>query len=114
VLEREGAPEHAESGEHGALGGGEQVVAPVEQRPQRAVARQRGAPPAREHGEHVVEPCGQLLDANVATWAAASSRASGRPSSRAQIAATCGAVCAVSAKPGCTARARSTNSSTAS
>jgi hypothetical protein len=62
VLEREDAPEHAESGEHGALGGGEQVVAPVEQRPQRAVARQRGAPAAREHGEHVVEPGGQLLD----------------------------------------------------
>src|SRR5205085_4190761 len=45
--------------------------------------------------------------------AAASSIASGRPSSRRQISVTAAALPSVSAKPGRTARARSTNSATA-
>jgi hypothetical protein len=53
-LQWEGPAEHAQSGPQRALGGAEQVVAPVEQRAERLVARQGGAPPAREHGEHVV------------------------------------------------------------
>ena len=47
------------------------------------------------------------------TFAAASSIASGRPSSRRQMAATSAAFSSVSAKSGFTARARSTNSATA-
>ncbi len=50
----------------------------------------------------------------IVTRAAASSTASGMPSSRRQISATASALLSSSTKPGCTARARSVNSCTAS
>ena len=51
--------------------------------------------------------------ANSLLRAAASSIASGSPSRRVQISATSGAVTSVTAKSGCTSRARSTNNATA-
>jgi hypothetical protein len=62
-VEGERPAEHRQPAQQRALVLGEQLVAPVEHRAQRAMARQRGAPAAREQGERVVEARGQPLDA---------------------------------------------------
>jgi len=53
---REGAAEDAQAAQRGALGGGEQLVAPVERRAQRAVAIGKVGGARGEHAETVVEP----------------------------------------------------------
>ena len=97
-----------------ALGVGQQVPAPVDDRAQRAVARQRGAAAAGEQPEAVVEPRGELVERQraqprggeldrqrqpVEPAADLDDRARRSPSS--------------TAKPGAAAAARSANSSTA-
>jgi hypothetical protein len=113
-LERERTAEHAQLGQQRPLGGSEQVIAPVEQRAQRAVAWHGGAAPAREHREHVVQPRGELLDAErghlrggqlEGERQAVEPRAHGRDR-RGRAGGE--------REPGCTACARSTNSCTAS
>ena len=72
-----------------------------------------GLAPAGEQLEAVVEPVRDLGGESARLRAAASSMASGIPSSRRQIWATAGAVSSVSVKPRLDRRARSTNSCTA-
>ena len=87
----------------------EQVVAPVDQRAQGLLARQRGAAPAHEQVEAVIQPPGDLFRGKqFGARAAANSIARGMPSSREQICA----IEAVSAGSnlGFTALARSTKS----
>ena len=75
------------------LGRGEQVVAPVHQRPQRLLAAQGGAAAAGQQPEAVVQPDGDLLDGQRPhPPPAANSRANGIPSRRRQISATAGGV----------------------
>ena len=70
------------------------------QRPQRLLARQRGAVAARQQPEAVVQALRDLLDRHRRTRAAASSIASGMPSSRWQISATAAALSSVSRNDG--------------
>jgi hypothetical protein len=90
-----------------ALGLEQQLVAPVERRPQRLVPRQCRPPAASRQVEAIIEAGGDLLDAERAD---ASSIASGMPSSRRQIAVNTAARRRSSAKCGSAARARSRNS----
>ena len=78
----------------------EQLVAPVDRRAQRLLPRRRRPAAAGQQPEAVVEPCRDLLHGQHATRAAASSSASGMPSSRRQICATAGAFASVSANAG--------------
>jgi hypothetical protein len=50
------AGEDREATQHHALGFGEQLVAPIERRPQRLVPRQRRAVPVGQHVKTVIEP----------------------------------------------------------
>ena len=93
-LEREPACEHRQAAEQRLLRLREQVVAPVERRAQRLLARLRRPAASRQEAEPIVEPLRDLVDAERArTRAAASSMASGMPSSRRQISATAAAFC---------------------
>ena len=110
-LERAAAGEDAEPGEERLLGRLEQVVAPVDRVPQRALALGQVAGAAGQQVEPVLEPARRSPAAMSSfTRAAASSIASGRPSSRRQIAATASSFSSVSSNPGLTACARSTKS----
>ena len=60
-LECPAAGEHRGTPQHRLLGIAQQLVAPVDQRAQRAVTRQCRARPAGQHAEAVVEPLAQLL-----------------------------------------------------
>ena len=91
----------------------EQPVAPVDRAAQRLlaggpVARCRSSAAPRLSSSRASIACG----VSTATRAAASSIASGSPSSRRQISATAGAFSAVTANPAWTAGARSTKSAT--
>ena len=59
-VERPAAGEHRQAAEQDPLPLVEQVVAPVDQRPERAVARQGGLAPAGQQPEAVVEPPDEL------------------------------------------------------
>ena len=114
-FEPEPAGEHREAPEQAPLVVVEQVVAPVERRAQRLLARQRGAAAAGEQAEAVVEPRGDLLDRQRARPARPPARcASGMPSSRRQISATAGGVPPARRAKAAGRRARSTNRRTAS
>ncbi|GJG89442.1 hypothetical protein tb265_46230 [Gemmatimonadetes bacterium T265] len=62
-VEREAAAEHREAREQRLRRGVEQAVAPVEHRAERLVARQGGAPPAREQAERVAQALRHALHA---------------------------------------------------
>ena len=62
-IEGERPLEHCETAQHRLLGGVEQVDAPRNRRQQRLLTGQRGAGPAREQPEGVVETGGQSLQA---------------------------------------------------
>ena len=114
-LDRAAAREHAEAREQPPVLGIEQVVAPVDRAAQRPLALRAGRARPPTAG-----PAGRPGAATIAAGersrirAAASSIASGRPSSRRTISATLRPFSAVSVKSGRTAIARSTNSRTAS
>ena len=59
-VEGEATGEHRQPIEHRALGVGQQLVGPVDRGLQRLVARHRGAAPAGEHPEPLVEPLEDL------------------------------------------------------
>jgi hypothetical protein len=60
-LQREAAREDGEAMQDGPLDGGEQLVAPVERRPQGLVPRQRGPVAAGEQPESIVQTGGELV-----------------------------------------------------
>ena len=107
------AREHRKSPEQPLLWPAQQVVTPIHRRPKRLLPFGRSrAPP--------VSSCRRLLSlvsredgAKILIRAAASSIASGNPSSRAQISATAPALSLPSLKSGLTATARCRNSATA-
>ena len=91
----------------------EEAVTPVDRRAQSPVPLRRSrGPPVRRSRRSSSRASSRRRSRS--TRAAASSIASGRPSSLRQIAATAGALASVSAKSGRTACARSTKSATAS
>ena len=95
--------------------GVEQLVRPLEGVAQRAVAMVRAALRRTEHVHAPAQPVRRARSGpSVRSRAAASSNASGRPSSRRQISAIAAAFSAVSANAGFAADARSTSSCTAS
>ena len=114
-LDRRAAGEHREAREARLLVLVEQVVAPVDRRAQRLLARGRVAR-RRARARRARRPGGRRSRAGDSSpqRAAASSIASGSPSRRRQISATAAALPSLSSKSGSCARARSTNSATAS
>ena len=81
------AGEHRQPLEDALLVVEEQLVAPVDHRAQRLLARQRGARPAGEQAEPIVQADEICVSGNARVRAAASSMASGSPSRRAQMSA---------------------------
>ena len=61
-FQAEDAGEYRQAPQDHPLGLAQQLVAPVERRPQRLVARQGGAPAAGQDPEAIVEVCGDLLN----------------------------------------------------
>ena len=61
VVQGERAGEPAQAAEQTLLDRGQQIMAPVDGRPQRLLARQRRAPAAGEQGEPVGQPVQDLL-----------------------------------------------------
>ena len=112
--QRPAAAEHRQPGEEPLLGRGEQVVAPGDGAAQGPLAVREGrAPPVSS--VRLRWSRGRICPGvRTLVRVAASSMASGSPSSRAQISATAWAFSSVSSKLGRTAWARSTNSRTAS
>ena len=100
-LEREPAREHRQAPEQRPLRRGQQVVAPVQRRAERLLARRWSSGPrpsaSRKRSFSRATICSTLRSR---TRAAASSMASGRPSSRRQSSTTAGAFSSVSAKSG--------------
>jgi hypothetical protein len=78
------------------------------------MAWRHGSRAAGQQPEPITQTGIQLLGLSERVRTAASSIASGMPSSRRQILATAGAFSEVSSKPGLTSSARSTNNRTAS
>ena len=62
-LQRRAARKHRQSPQHDALGIGEQVVAPIDRGAQGLLARQGGAAAAGQQAKGIVQPRGDLLDA---------------------------------------------------
>src|SRR5262249_58555645 len=60
-LQRETPGENGEAAQHGLLDRWEEVVAPVESRPQGLVARERRAVAPREESKPIVEMCSDLV-----------------------------------------------------
>jgi hypothetical protein len=81
------------------LGRREQIVAPVDECAHRLVARQRRAIAAGKNPKALVKLVESARTGKMLTRAAASSMASGMPSSRRQIFATIGALSSLSANP---------------
>ena len=96
-----------------ALGRTEQVPAPLHHRPQRPMARQARPVAAGEQTEAIRQPGGDLGHGQHPSRAAASSMASGSPSSRRTISTTGPRVAASRTKSGRAAVARSSHSRTA-
>ena len=78
------------SAQHRALFFREQLIAPVERSAERLVPGQRGPSAARQEPEPIVQMRRQVPHTKTPTRAAASSSASGIPSSRRQISRTAG------------------------
>ena len=99
-LERPAAGEHAEAREQPLLLRVEQVVAPVDRAAQRPLALRQVARARRQQRQPVAEARDIAAGERIRIRAAASSIASGRPSSRRTISATWRPFSAVSAKSG--------------
>jgi hypothetical protein len=99
-VEVEAAGEDGQPSEQQAFALSQQVVGRVDRGAQRLVPGHRCACAGAEHMEAVVEPRSDLLRRQHPDPGAASSIASGMPSSRWQICATAGAVSLVTAKFG--------------
>ena len=110
--EVEGAREHGQPPEHRRLVGLEQSVAPIERSLERLLPRLGRAPLLAQQPERLAQPRGDLRRGEAPHAGGASSIASGIPSRLSQMRATSRALRSSSAKPGCAAAARSTNSRT--
>ena len=100
ACDRRAAGEHREAREARLLVVAEQVVAPVDRRAQRLLAGGRVARARAERAERVVQAVGDLAGESSPQRAAASSIASGRPSTRRQISATVAAFPSAELEPG--------------
>ncbi len=113
-LEREAAGEGAQAVEHALLGGREQPVAPVECGLQHAVALATRPAGEFQEPQSVVKVCEQRREPKGRHAAAASSTASGLPSSLRQISSTSAVLPGASEKRWSACAARCANSATAS
>ena len=109
---RRAAAEHREAAQDPALGVIQQVPAPVHDGPQRLMPRQRGPAAVSRLKRSSSLPGGHLAGVSDRSRAAASSMASGLPSSARQIRMTGSAVTSSTLKPGRTAAPRSASSRT--
>ena len=96
-------------GEQCLLVGGQQAEAPVQRVAQGPLPLGQVTRSGGQHAHPVIEPGQQRRGGSSRIRAAASSMASGRPSSRRQISATAWVLRRVSSKPGASARARAAN-----
>ena len=112
-LERAAAAEDAEPGEQLLLTLVQELVAPVDRAAQVCCRSGRSRAPVVSRSSRFSSRAAIACGLRSLIRAAASSIASGRPSSRCTISATAASFSSLSAKPGLTAWARSTKSATA-
>ena len=106
-IEAETGAEHPQAEEQVPLGIREQLGAPVDRRPQRALAFGEVARPPTSSGQRVVEPFDERRRRQHAQASGGELESERTLSSAPQIATTCAALSSVSSKSGLTARARS-------
>ena len=98
ALEREPVDENAETPKQRAFPLVEQIVAPVDQRTQRLLARQHVAAPARQDAEALIEPAMDLLRAENLDARRSEFDRKGIPSRRRQISLTARALSSFNSK----------------
>ena len=112
-LEGEASGEDGEASEEGALGRGEQVVGPFDERLEGLVAAQRAAPASGQEAEAIVQPGRDLVDAEHAHPRGGELDGQGDAVQTVADLASAGPFWSVTRKAGSTATARSTKRRTA-